>query len=119
MAGNSLGVTKLSAQFQMPLIDYGGETRFKLRQNSGWDSARGSKRGQLEIMAEILSHCTQQKAKTDIMYKVNLNYVQLKKHLTALTSQSLLSTNKNKYSTTQKGYRFLELFIQLKAMLNS
>ena len=63
MAGNSLGVTKLSAQFQMPLIDYGGETRFKLRQNSGWDSARGSKRGQLEIMAEILSHCTQQKAK--------------------------------------------------------
>ena len=53
------------------------------------------------------------------MYKVNLNYVQLKKHLAALTSQSLLSTNKNKYSTTQKGYRFLELFIQLKAMLNS
>jgi predicted transcriptional regulator len=118
MAGNSVGATKQSAQFEMPLIDYGSETRFKLRQNSGWDFASGSKRGRLEIMAEILCHCTQQKSKTNIMYKVNLNYMQLKKHLKVLASQGLLAVNKNKYATTQKGYRFLELFIQLKDLLD-
>jgi predicted transcriptional regulator len=57
-------------------------------------------------MAEILSHYTQQKAKTAIMYKVNLNFMQLKKHLKVVTSQGLLVTDKNKYAATQKELPF-------------
>ena len=88
----------------MAPIEYADENKLtKLRQNNGWDFTSGSKRGRLEIMAEILCYCNQQKAKTNIMYKVNLNYAQLKKHLKSLTSQGLLTTNKNRYATTQKG----------------
>ena len=109
---------KSSAQLQMALIEYGDATKLKLRQTNGWDF-RGPKRGRWDIMAEILCYCNQQKTKTDIMYKVNLNYVQLKKHLAALTFQGLLTTNKNKFATTYKGYRFLELFVQLNDILDS
>jgi predicted transcriptional regulator len=110
--------TKPSAQLQMALIEYGDATKLKLRQTNGWDF-RGPKKGQWDIMAEILCYCNQQKTKTDIMHKVNLNYAQLKKHLVALTFQGLLTTNKNKFATTQKGYRFLELFAQLNDILDS
>jgi predicted transcriptional regulator len=120
MAGSTGRANKRSAQLQMATIDYMDETKsIELRQNNGWDLTRGSRRERLEIMAEILCYCNQQKTKTNIMYKVNLNYTQLKKHLKSLTAQGLLTTNKNKYATTQKGNRFLELFAQLNAILNS
>jgi predicted transcriptional regulator len=102
----------------MAIIEYSDATKLKLRQTNGWDF-RGPKRGQWDIVAEILCYCNQQKTKTDIMYKVNSNYVQLKKNLAALTFQGLLTTNKNKFATTQKGYRFLELFVQLNDILDS
>ena len=117
MASSIEETTKPSAQLQMALIEYGDETKLKLRQTNGWDF-RGPKRERWDIMAEILCYCNQQKTKTDIMHKVNLNYAQLKKHLKSLTSQGLLTTNKNRYATTQKGHRFLELFVQLNAILN-
>jgi predicted transcriptional regulator len=120
MASNTTGATKLNAQLEIAAIEYAGETKLvKLRKNNGWNFTSSSKRGRLEIMAEILCYCNQQKAKTDIMYKANLNYTQLKKHLKSLISQGLLKTSKNKYATTQKGYRFLELFFQLNDILNS
>ena len=52
------------------------------------------------------------------MYNTNLNYAQLKSHMSSLTAQGLLSKNLNKYVTTEKGYRFLELFAQLNDLLN-
>jgi predicted transcriptional regulator len=52
------------------------------------------------------------------MYSINLNYAPLKRHLKSLTSQGLLTINKNKYAIIQKGHRFLELFSQLNTMLN-
>lgn len=52
------------------------------------------------------------------MYNTNLNYSQLKSHMDTLTSQSLLAMNVNKYSTTEKGNHFLELFAQLNDMLD-
>ncbi len=120
MASSILSETKLSAKLEMAPIEYAVETKLvKLRQSNGWNFTSSSKRGRLEIMAEILCYCNRQKAKTNIMYKANLNYAQLKKHLKALTSQGLLKTSKNKYVTTQKGYRFLELFSQLHDILNS
>lgn len=119
MAGSTIGVTKLSEQLQMAPIEYAGETRLiKLKQSDSWNFTNGSKRGRLEIMAEILCYCGEQKTKTNIMYKANLNYRQLTKHLRDLTSQGLLTVSKNKYVTTQKGYRFLELFVELNDILS-
>jgi predicted transcriptional regulator len=120
MPGNIVGLTKLNAQGQMAPMEHVYEIKLgKLRENNGCNFAGGSKRGRLEIMAEILCHCNQQKTKTNIMYKTNLNYAQLKKHLKSLTSQGLLKTDKKEYATTQKGHRFLELFFQINDILTS
>ena len=110
----------MSTPRQTALLKYDGETRIvKLKQGNGWNITQGARRGRLEIIAEILLFCDQQKAKTSIMYKTNLNYAQLKRHVKSLTSQGLLARNENKYVTTGKGYRFLELFAQLDDMLKN
>ena len=79
----------------------------------------GAKRSRMEIIAEILVLCDKQKAKTSIMYKTNLNYAQLKSQLKFLTAQGMLSYTTGKYSTTDKGYQFLELFMGLYDILNA
>jgi predicted transcriptional regulator len=71
----------------------------KLRQNNGWDLAKRSKREQPEIIAENLRFCDQHKAKTKIMYKINLNHTQLKKRLKFSTSEGLLAVNTNSART--------------------
>jgi predicted transcriptional regulator len=120
MANGIAGSTKLNAQLQMAPIEFPYETKLaKLKQSNSWSFAEGSKRGRLEIMAEILLYCDQQKVKTKIMYKTNLNYAQLKKHLRSLTSKGLLAIHTDKYFTTQKGHRFLEIFAQLNDMLKN
>jgi len=120
MTSSILKTTKLRSQLQMAPIEYACETNLvKLRQNNSWNFAKRAKRGRLEIMAEILCYCNQQKGKTKIMYKINLNYAQMKRHLRSLTSKGLLATNTNKYFTTQKGHRFLEIFAQLNDMLKN
>jgi len=70
----------------------------------------------MEILAEILLFCSQQKAKTKTIYHINQNYEQLKSHLRSLTAQGFPSIKKGKYLTTQRGYRFLTLFSQLQDM---
>jgi predicted transcriptional regulator len=113
-----LEITKLSTPLQTILLKYDGETRLvKLKPSNEWSICRGSRRGRLEIMAEILLFCTHQKAKTNIMYRINLNYTQLKSNLKFLTSQGLLNHNMGKYATTEKGYRYLELFAELNDIL--
>jgi predicted transcriptional regulator len=120
VASNTVRSTRTHAQLQMAPTEYACETKLvELRQNTSWNFDKGSKRGRLEIMAEILYFCNQQKGKTKIMYKTNLNYAQLKRHLKSLTSKGLLDANTNKYFTTQKGQHFLEIFAQLNAMLKS
>jgi predicted transcriptional regulator len=103
----------------MALVEYGDETEIKLRQNNSLDFKRGLKRGQFEIKAEILCYCSQPKTKTNVMYNVNLNYAQLRKNLQSLTANGLLAIDENRYATTQKGHRFLELFVKLNNMLVS
>lgn len=120
MANNIIRVNKLNAQLQTEPTKYACEANLiKLRQNSSWNFPKRAKRGRLEIMAEILCYCNQQKGKTKIMYKTKLNYAQLKKHLKSLTSKGLLAANTNKYFTTQKGRRFLKIFAQLSEMLKN
>jgi len=76
------------------------------------------KRGRMEIIAEILLFCDRRRSKTNIMYKTNLNYSQLQSNLLFLTSRGLLDRETDKYVTTEKGYRFLELFTEMQFLLN-
>lgn len=116
MGSGIVRLNKTSVHHQAVLLEHDDDT--KLRKNNGWDFARSLKRERMEIMAEILCYCSQHKAKTDIMYRVNLNYVQLKKYLESMTSQGLLVADRNKYVATRKGRRFLKLFVQLNEMLS-
>ena len=94
------------------------ESKFlKVKQGSPWIT-NGAKRGRMEIIAEILLFCDHQKAKTSIMYKANLNYVQVQSQLKFLTAQGMLSSDTGKFTTTEKGYRFLELFMGLYDILS-
>ncbi len=109
MTDSLLGATKLNKQ----------EIQFALlKHEKEWSNAKNSRRGKLDIIAEILLFCEQQKSKTSIMYNANLNYGQLKSQISALTAQGLLQKNVNKYVTTEKGYRFLELFAQLNDLMD-
>lgn len=82
------------------------------------NSIKGQRRGKLDIIAEILLYCDQQRTRTSIMYNTNLNYSQLKGHLQSLLAQGLLAKHANKYVTTAKGRRFLELFAQLNDLID-
>jgi predicted transcriptional regulator len=107
LTSNSAGIAKFNTH----------DLQFALLKHEK-SSLKGQRRGKLDIIAEILLYCDQQKTKTSIMYNTNLNYGQLKAHMNALTSQGLLVKKQNKYSTTDKGYRFLELFVQLNDLLD-
>ena len=97
---------------------YAIESRlWRLKQVNGRNVDKAVKRGRLEIIAEILLFCDRRKVKTKIMYNVNLNYAQLKMHLSTLTSIGLLMREDGGYLTTSRGYRFLELFAELEDML--
>ncbi len=108
MTSGILGMSKVTWQ----------QLQFALMKHYRESNTKPSKRGKLTIIAEILLFCDQQKTKTSIMYNANLNYCQLKKHLDTLTSQGLLEKKQNKYFTTGKGYRYLELFAQLNDLLD-
>jgi len=105
-----MGLARLnSVQLQFALLKHE-------RERGG---VKGSRRGKLDIIAEILAYCEQQKTKTSIMYNTNLNYAQLKGHLDALLAQGLLVAEQNKFLTTEKGFSFLELFVQLNDLLEA
>ncbi len=109
MTSSLFGAAKLNSQ----------ELQFALlRHEKELSAAKNSRRGKMDIIAEILLFCEQQKTKTSIMYNANLNYSQLKSQMNALVSQGLLEKKLNKYVTTKKGYRFLELFAQLNDLLD-
>jgi predicted transcriptional regulator len=108
LTSSLLGAAKLNSQkLQFALLKHEKE----------WSKAKGARRGRLDIIAEILLFCEQQKSKTSIMYNANLNHAQLKSQISALTSQGLLQKELKKYVTTKKGYRFLELFAQLNDLM--
>jgi predicted transcriptional regulator len=73
----------------------------------------------MEIIAEILLLCERQRAKTNIMYETNLNYAQLQAHLSSLISLGMLMREEGFYVTTEKGFRFLELFAELQGILRN
>lgn len=83
----------------------------------GWRTFYGPKRGQLEIMAEVLMRCRKAKAKTKIMYENNLSYEQLRNILKLLLSRRLLEMEDSNYVTTEKGFVYVEQFAGINALL--
>ena len=80
-----------------------------------------SRRGQLEIMGNMLSLCVEERKKTHVMYGANLSYQQLCVYLKFLTSAGLLTAratdNATFYEITVKGSLFLSDFRKIESML--
>jgi predicted transcriptional regulator len=83
-----------------------------------------SRRGSLDIMSSILKTAKHGKSKTQIMYKCNLSYDQLKNYIQLLFEIGLFdkhsSTDKTfvTFKATAKGLKFLRTYAELKAIMN-
>jgi len=75
-------------------------------------------RGKIEIMAHILTFCTQPRRKTRIMHQSNLSHNQLKTYLEFLTSKNLLMHSSESYFTAEKGRLLVQAYAQLSDALN-
>jgi predicted transcriptional regulator len=83
--------------------------------------AMGSKRDRVEIMADILSLCSEPKTKTHVMYGTNLSWKMLQYYLSELRSRKFLELHgkSKRYVTTKRGLRFVEKWKELKELLSS
>ena len=73
-----------------------------------------------DIICQILQHAYRGGAtKTELFYKVFVNYGQLKEYLTILTIRDLLSYDEEtqRFRLTKKGLAFLEAYSEIDQML--
>ena len=73
-----------------------------------------------DIICQILQNAYRGGAtKTELFYKVFVNYGQLKEYLTILTQSDLLSYDKEtqRFRLTKKGLAFLEAYSEIDQML--
>jgi predicted transcriptional regulator len=75
------------------------------------------RRSRFEIVAGILQACLVPRGKTRIMCKVRLNFAQANDYLSQLTSLGLLSQEKGKYKTTDKGLQFISAYNHLSEII--
>jgi len=72
-------------------------------------------------MAEILEVAKEGVLKTQIMYRANLSFAQLKEYLSLLLNLNLLealkTTEKTMYKTTHKGLRYLQSYREIRDLL--
>ncbi|MFB0543557.1 MAG: winged helix-turn-helix domain-containing protein [Candidatus Bathyarchaeia archaeon] len=66
------------------------------------------RRNNLDIMAEVLEIAQLGAKKTWIVYKANLNFKIVKDYLDELMEKGLLEYDGSIYSTTDRGFEFLE-----------
>jgi predicted transcriptional regulator len=72
------------------------------------------------IVAEILRLASHSMSKSRIMYKAFLSHHQLNTYLYMLTERGMIASGgNNTYRTTEKGFRFLELYEQLEGLVPS
>jgi predicted transcriptional regulator len=84
--------------------------------------ASSGRRSGIEIIAEILEEAKQGITKTRLVYKTNLNFFVVRKHLDFLLAKDLLKIihePNQLYVTTPKGSQFLEEFSKMKEILGS
>ena len=70
-------------------------------------------RSRYEIIAGIAQNCLSPRCKTHIMYKNNLSFAQANAYLSLLISLGLLTQEKGKYGTTDKGRQFISAYNNL------
>jgi len=84
--------------------------------------SRPKRRDKLVIMTEIIGIAIKGTSKTQIMYKANLSFSQLKRYLALLSHHSLLKKSahdgKEIYKATQKGVEFMERQQQIIDLIN-
>jgi predicted transcriptional regulator len=81
------------------------------------------RRDRLYIIAEILNIAKDGTLKTQIMYRANLSFAQLKEYLSFLIKMDLLEiqneNNKNVYRTSAKGDKFIEKYDDIADLLGN
>jgi predicted transcriptional regulator len=77
------------------------------------------KRDRVEIIADILSLCSEPKTKTHVMYGTNLSWKMLQHYLSELQSRKLLKIHgkSKRYVTTNRGLDFVEKWEALQKLL--
>ena len=78
------------------------------------------RRSGIEIIAEILEEARRGVTKTRLVYRTNLNFVVIRKHLDFLLEKDLLeiiNENGELYMTTAKGFQFLDEYAKMKEIL--
>ena len=74
-------------------------------------------------MAQILSIVKDGSQKTQIMYKANLSFTQLKRYLTSMLASNLItqiaSDGKEEYFATEQGMEFFQKHNELIQILNA
>lgn len=80
------------------------------------------RRDKLVIMADILQIARKGALKTQILYKANLSFEQLKQYLNVLTASNMLRKTRRKqreiYEATPKGLEFLKTHQEIMDFLN-
>jgi predicted transcriptional regulator len=83
---------------------------------------RPRRRDKLVIMTEIIGIAVKGTSKTQIMYKANLSFSQLKRYLALLSRHSLLKKSAHDgreiYKATPKGVEFMERQQQIIDLIN-
>jgi predicted transcriptional regulator len=78
-----------------------------------------TRRNSLEIMAEILTLCSEPCSRSKVVYRAYLSWGVAQEYLTALVSHGLLSIHNSPitYVTTTKGQKFVEKWNRLAELL--
>jgi len=88
-----------------------------------WGSNSPKRRDKLYIIAEILEIATEGTLKTQIMYRANLSFTQLKDYLKFMLEINLLEkvmrNEKGMYRTTEKGVNFLHRYREITEFLKT
>ena len=66
------------------------------------------RRNDIDICADILRIARVGAKKTHLVYKANLNFEIVKKYLSRLSENRLISSENGQYITTEEGVKFLD-----------
>ena len=74
------------------------------------------RRNDLDICADILQVARAGAKKTHLVYKANLNFEIVKKYLSRLSENRLISSENGHYITTEEGVKFLDSYQEFASM---
>lgn len=74
------------------------------------------RRNDIDICADILKVARSGAKKTHLVYKANLNFEIVKKYLSRLSENRLISSENGHYITTEEGMKFLDSYQEFTGM---